>query len=119
MDFYIDKSTIVDYNIIIPITYETVIRMIIISQRNRVVNRKDKNMKEKEKAAIMNRLTEICNNSISQRDICLSAIAICMLHNVLTDEKLNRCSNRLRSQCAEADFQDQLSSQKSKENSID
>lgn len=40
MDFSIDKSTIVDYNINIPIVHATVTRMIIISQRNRVVNRK-------------------------------------------------------------------------------
>ena len=49
-------------------------------------------MTEKIKAFMLSRLAEIFDDSISQRDVCLSAMAICMLEATPTDEQLTRCS---------------------------
>ena len=49
-------------------------------------------MTEKTKAVMLSRLAEIFDDSISQRNVCLSAMAICMLEAIPTDEQLTRCS---------------------------
>lgn len=76
-------------------------------------------MTEKTKAALMSRLIEIFNTSISQRDICLSSIAICMLDGIVTDEQLSRHSVRHQSRYDEVEAQGQLCEQQEEENSVD
>lgn len=51
-------------------------------------------MTEKTKAALMSRLEKMIDNpvfSISNRDVCIATIAICMLDGIVTDEQLSRC----------------------------
>lgn len=55
------------------------------------------NLKQKEKAAMLNRLISVYNNATIHSDICLSVIAICMLLNSHTDEELTRSGSRFDS----------------------
>ena len=70
-------------------------------------------MTEKTKAAMMSRLVEIFDNSISQRDVCLSAIAMCMLDGIPTLEKLTRRGSTHQNQFCEQDDQVHSSEQQS------
>lgn len=59
-------------------------------------------MKAKEKAVIMNRLIQAYNESLSNRDICLSVIAVCMLYNIPTVEELTRHGSTRQNQSCES-----------------
>lgn len=60
-------------------------------------------MESKEKAAIMSRLIQAYNEALSNRDICLSVIAICMLHNITTLEELTAHGSTFRNRFCEQD----------------
>ena len=79
-------------------------------------------MTEKTKAALMSRLEQIIDNpvfSISNRDVCIATIAICMLDGIVTDEQLSRHSVRHQSRYDEVEAQGQLCEQQEEENSVD
>lgn len=58
------------------------------------------------KAAMLNRLTEIYNCPSSDRALCLSVIAMCMLHNIPDDEDFTRCSKLHQCQFCEQEVQE-------------
>ena len=79
-------------------------------------------MTEKTKAALMSRLEKMIDNpvfSISNRDVCIATIAICMLDGIVTDEQLSRRSVRHQSRYDEVEAQGQLCEQQEEENSVD
>ena len=79
-------------------------------------------MTEKAKAALMSRLEKIIDNpvfSISNRDVCIATIAICMLDGIVTDEQLSLHSVRHQSRYDEVEAQGQLCEQQEEENSVD
>lgn len=58
-------------------------------------------MLQKTKSAMISRLSKIYNSSSSNLDICLATIAICLLHNISTDENMTKCSRLHRNQSCE------------------
>ncbi len=54
-----------------------------------------------EKAHVRSRLVDIFYNPMSQRDICLSVIAICMLDSIPTTEELSHHDSSLQSRFCE------------------
>lgn len=79
-------------------------------------------MTEKTKAALMSRLEKMIDNpvfSISNRDVCIATIAICMLDGIVTDEQLAHRPIGYQTQCGEVEAQGQLCEQQEEENSVD
>lgn len=70
-------------------------------------------LNNKTKAAMMSRLVEILDNPNSQRDFCLSVIAICILDGVPTTEEFTRRGSTHQSQFCEQGGQVRSSEQQS------
>ena len=69
-------------------------------------------LKQKEKAAMMNRLVSIFNDTGSHRDACLAAIAICMLDKTPTDEDITHYHSMRKKQFSMQDDSVHASEQK-------
>lgn len=68
-------------------------------------------MNDKAKAILLDKLVEIYNSPMSQTDICLSVIAICMLESIPTTEELTRHGSTHQSQFCEQGSQVRSSEQ--------
>lgn len=79
-------------------------------------------MTEKTKAALMSRLEKMIDNpvfSISNRDVCIATIAICMLDGIVTDEQLAHRPIGYQTQYGEVEAQVQPSEQREEESLSD